>query len=164
MQRVYYRRQVVAARFFASLLCAAGIVVLTYAAFTVTMPASVRFGALAAAMIGYSYFGSNMVCSFIALLKPDNALFYYDETSLWNERDWKIGWEDVSDITIEGARVGILFRPIFPTFNFQLTDGSQLKINTYNAMTELEMKEWKVKLKRQQKAYHSGVLPVDELA
>ncbi|MCM3337972.1 hypothetical protein M3650_04805 [Paenibacillus sp. MER TA 81-3] len=28
----------------------------------------------------------------------------------------------------------------------------------------LEMKEWKVKLKRQQKAYHSSDLPVNELA
>ncbi|MFW5436305.1 hypothetical protein [Paenibacillus apiarius] len=165
MQRVYYRRQVVAARFVVSLLVVAGIAALTYAAFTVAMPASVRFGALAAAMIGYGYFGSSMACLFITLLRPDNALFYYDETSLWNGRDWKIGWDEVSGIATDGARVGILFRPIFPKFSLQLTDGSQLKMNTYNAMTEQEMKEWKTRLKRQQKAYHSGdAAAVDELA
>ncbi|BFH15709.1 hypothetical protein WJ0W_003474 [Paenibacillus melissococcoides] len=65
-------------------------------------------------------------------------------------------WAQVKEITAEGARVGILFKPEFAKFLLRIEDGSQIEIRTYNAMTEREMKEWARRMRERKQAHDTA--------
>lgn len=153
MEYVCYRRRVAAVKLLVSMLGLAGAAGLIYVALYGSVSLSVRIAAWAAALIGIGYFGSNLVLSFLALIRPRNILFHYDESAVWNEGAQPVPWAQVKEITAEGARVGILFKPEFPKFLLRLEDGSRIEIRTYNAMTEHEMNEWTRRMRERKQAH-----------
>ncbi|MDU5143620.1 MAG: YfjD family protein [Paenibacillus dendritiformis] len=156
MEYVCYRRRVAAAKLLLSMLGLAGAAGLIYGALFGSVSLSVRIAAWAAALTGTLFFGSNLVLSFLALVRPRNVLFRYDESAVWSHGDRPVPWAQVKEITAEGARVGILFKPEFAKFLLRLEDGSRIEIRTYNAMTEREMKEWARRMRERKQAHDTA--------
>ncbi|PZM65169.1 hypothetical protein [Paenibacillus dendritiformis] len=157
MEYVCYRRPVAAVKLLVSMLGLAGAAGLIYGALYGSVSLSVRIAAWAAALTGIGWCGSNLVLSFLALIRPGNVLFYYDESAVWSDGDQPVPWAQVKEITAEGAHVGILFKPEFAKFLLRLEDGSRIEIRTYNAMTEREMKEWARRMRERKQAHDTAV-------
>lgn len=153
MHHVVYRKQKAAAQLFIALICilfSAGLFTLAFLDFK--LPLSLRIALAAAACIGFAYCGSNLVVSCRALTARNNRILSYDDETLWNEYGLHAAWTDVADIRVEQGRVGILFIPVFPKFVVLFKDGTSKKVDTFHVLSDQEMNEWRLHLKRQQKS------------
>ncbi|WP_289356098.1 hypothetical protein [Paenibacillus sp. S-12] len=158
MHHVVYRKQKAVAQLFIALICilfSAGLLTLAILDFKLTL--SLRIALAAAACIGFAYCGSNLVVSLRALTARNNKILSYDDETIWNEYGLRAAWTDVADIRIEQGRVGILFIPVFPKFVVLFKDGSSKKVDNFHTLSDQEMIEWRMHMKRHQKSIQDNL-------